>query len=69
MRLLSAILLAFAAPALAHVSAVDQSIAESVNHQFFGPHHLPVTLLLLVFLIVFAKVITGTTAKKATRKR
>lgn len=69
MRLLTAILLVLAAPAIAHVSPRDQSIAESVNHQIFSLHHLPVTLLLLVILIVAARVITGTTAQEIARKR
>ena len=53
---------------LAHVPGSEQTVVESMHHQLFGLHHLPMTALLLIvavalFRIGFKKIV-GEAAKK-----
>ncbi len=55
--LTSLILLTGAAnPALAHTLAGDEGLITRLDHQVFGVHHLPLTILLLVIgVMIFTR--------------
>lgn len=54
--------------AVAHVPGSEQTLLETINHQLFGPHHLPMIAALTLVIVVLAGLgihkIVGETAKK-----
>ena len=37
---------------LAHVPGSEQTVLERIGHQFFGSHHLPVSILIAVLAVL-----------------
>lgn len=37
---------------MAHVPGSEQTVLERIGHQFFGSHHLPISILIAVIAIV-----------------
>jgi len=54
--------------AMAHVPGSEQTLTETLNHQLFGPHHLPITAVMTVVTVALAALAihksVGATAKK-----
>lgn len=46
------ILLLLQRVSMAHVPGSEKTVLESIEHQFLGAHHLPITILIAVIAIV-----------------
>lgn len=38
--------------AMAHVPGSEQTVLERIGHQFFGSHHLPISILIAVIAVI-----------------
>ena len=55
--------------AVAHVPGSEQTLLETINHQLFSPHHLPITVALTVVAAVLAALAIHKTVGATSKKR
>lgn len=71
MRPFIAVALLLAAPmaSVAHVPGGEQTLAETMSHQLIGPHHLPMTILLVALVWLVARSQADKSVGERAKKR